>query len=122
MITQDEFVNYLVTARAYVQHSITALDGDMEGTPVTILEASAAGIPVISTRHAGIPDVIVDGETGLLVEEHDVEGMSKQMLMVLEDKGFANKLGANGKLFISKNFSREKNLSMLAQTIQNSIS
>src|SRR5258707_11809281 len=47
-------------------------------SPVGIVEAGATGLPVISTRHAGIPDVVVDGETGLLVEERDVEGMAQQ--------------------------------------------
>lgn len=121
VIPHDEFVHYLSVARAYVQHSITALDGDMEGTPVSVLEASAAGIPVISTRHAGIPDVIIDGETGLLVDEHDVAGMSKQMLKVLEDRNFAKKLGANGKLFVSENFSREKHLSIISRIVKDVI-
>lgn len=121
VITHDEFENYLKVARAYVQHSITSLDGDMEGTPVSVMEASAAGVPVISTRHAGIPDVIIDGETGLLVDEHDVEGMSKHMLRVLEDKKFAEKLGASGKLFISENFSREKHLDLISQAIRKSL-
>ena len=119
VITHNELANYLSIARAYVQHSITAMDGDMEGTPVSIIEASAAGIPVISTRHAGIPDVIKDGETGLLVDEHDVEGMSKCMIKVLEEKEYAKELGAKGKLFISNNFSREKNLHLMAQMIKN---
>jgi colanic acid/amylovoran biosynthesis glycosyltransferase len=120
VISPDEFAAYLTVACAYVQHSITALDGDMEGTPVSVMEASAAGIPVISTHHAGIPDVIIEGETGLLMDEHDVEGMSKHMLRVLEDKEFAKKLGASGKRFISENFSREKHLGLISQAIRNS--
>jgi colanic acid/amylovoran biosynthesis glycosyltransferase len=120
VITPDEFAAYLTAACAYVQHSITALDGDMEGTPVSVMEASAAGVPVISTRHAGIPDVIIEGETGLLVDEHDVEGMSKHMLKILEDIEFAKNLGARGKRFISENFSREKHLGLISQVIRNS--
>ena len=59
----------------FVQHSVTARDGDSEGTPVAVLEAGAAGLPVVSTRHAGIPEVVIPGETGFLVEERDVAGM-----------------------------------------------
>src|SRR5690606_9989960 len=76
IIAPEKFRHLLTESRGLVQHSITAESGDMEGTPVAVLEASAAGIPVISTFHAGIPDVIKNGETGLLCEEHDVYGMA----------------------------------------------
>ncbi|MBN8575260.1 MAG: glycosyltransferase [Candidatus Kapabacteria bacterium] len=122
VITLEEFSEYLSVARAYVQHSITAMDGDMEGTPVAILEASAAGVPVISTRHAGIPDVVVDGETGFLVDEHDVLGMSKHMLNVLENEQLARKVGANGRTFVGKNFNREAHLEMIARTVEDAVS
>ncbi|NWG34535.1 MAG: glycosyltransferase [Chloroflexi bacterium] len=121
VISRDEFIRHLRIARAYVQHSITALDGDMEGTPVSILEASAAGVPVISTRHAGIPEVIRDGETGLLVDEHDVEGMSRHMLRLLEDRRYAKTLGSRGKAFIAENFNLDRHLSSISQTIVHSL-
>ena len=44
------------------------------------LEAGAAGLPIVATRHAGIPDVVIQGETGFLVDEHDVDGMAQRML------------------------------------------
>ncbi len=51
--------------------SVTARDGDQEGIPVVLMEAMACGIPVIATRHSGIPELVVDDETGLLVPERD---------------------------------------------------
>src|SRR6266850_2559879 len=62
------------SARCFVQHSMEAANGDCEGTPVGILEAGASGLPVVSTRHAGIPDVVIEGETGFLSAEKDVSG------------------------------------------------
>ena len=121
VITLEQFSEYLTVARAYVQHSVTALDGDMEGTPVAILEASAAGVPVISTRHAGISDVVVDGETGFLVDEHDVMGMSKYMMDVLEDEHLAREIGASGRTFVMENFSREAHLGVIAQAIKDAV-
>lgn len=121
VITLEKFSEYLSVARAYVQHSVTAMDGDMEGTPVAILEASAAGVPVISTRHAGIPDVVVDGQTGFLVDEHDVIGMSKYMLAVLEDEELARKIGANGKTFVIENFNRAAHLGVIARAVKDAV-
>jgi glycosyltransferase involved in cell wall biosynthesis len=97
----------------FVQHSITALDGDMEGTPVAVLEASAAGIPVISTKHAGIPDVIQHEKTGLLVNEHDVKKMSEYMMLLLDDKDYAKSLGKKGREYIQSNFSMKQHIDIL---------
>lgn len=113
----DDFRNCLETCVAFVQHSVTALNGDTEGTPVAILEASAAGVPVISTKHAGIPDVIIDGETGLLVEEHDIDGMAHAMKKILSDIPFAKSMGNAGKLRIQREFTMEKYISKLSQVI-----
>jgi glycosyltransferase involved in cell wall biosynthesis len=118
-ITPEHVKNYLIESLAFVQHSVTAENGDMEGTPVAILEASAAGLPVISTKHAGIPDVIVHEETGLLVEEHDVEGMAENMLKVLNDIEYAKKLGTAGKQRIKDHFTMEKHISVIQNLIEN---
>jgi glycosyltransferase involved in cell wall biosynthesis len=118
VLNRPEFIDYLRQARAYIQHSITADNGDMEGTPVAILEASAAGLPVVSTRHAGIPCVIKDGETGLLVEEHDVNGMAEEILKVMVDRNYSVKLGAAGKEFIRNNFSMSKHINLLTDVIK----
>lgn len=103
---------------AFVQHSVVAEDGDSEGTPVAVLEAQAAGLPVISTFHAGIPDVIINGETGLLVEENDVAGMAKNMIRILKEKSLAPLLGDAGRKRISENFTMEKHLAILKKEIE----
>ncbi len=121
VLTPLEFQAHLKEACAFVQHSITAYDGDMEGTPVAVLEASAAGLPVISTFHAGIPDVIIDGETGLLCEEHDVDGMAKNMIKILDNFGLAKRMGAAGKKRIKENFSMEKHLGILSEVVQKAV-
>ncbi|MHA6325748.1 glycosyltransferase [Roseivivax sp. CAU 1753] len=61
----------LATTEFFLQHSVTARDGNTEGLPTAIQEAMAAGCITVSTRHAGIPEAIDEGETGYLVDEHD---------------------------------------------------
>lgn len=121
IISSEEYRAYLEESLAFVQHSITAEDGDSEGTPVAILEASAAGLPVISTKHAGIPDVIVHEKTGLLVEEHDVDGMAENMIRLLRDIKMAKEMGREGKLNIKENFNMDKHIETLNTVIKNSI-
>lgn len=116
-ITPSEYINYLTESVAYVQHSIEAVDGDMEGTPVSVLEASAAGLPVVSTLHAGIPDVIVPQKTGLLSPELDYMSMANNMIWVIENREKAIQMGKNGKEHIANNFSFEKHINGLAEII-----
>ena len=94
-------------ALAFVQHSVIADSGDSEGTPVAVLEAQASALPVISTFHAGIPDVVINEETGILIEERDVFGMKEAMKRVLLDKELAKRLGTNGRKRTKENFSME---------------
>ncbi|MNQ18420.1 GDP-mannose-dependent alpha-(1-6)-phosphatidylinositol monomannoside mannosyltransferase [compost metagenome] len=121
VFSKEDFLYYLENSLAFVQHSITAINGDQEGTPVAILEASSAGLPIIATFHAGIPDVIINGETGLLVNEHDVEAMTQKMIMLLENKGLAIQLGKKGKDNIQSNFSQEKHLKVLNDLVDKAI-
>lgn len=69
----------------FIQHSVTTTDGDREGWPVSIAEAAAVGLPVVSTRHAGIPEQIVEGRGGHLVDEGDVPGMARAMTSLAAD-------------------------------------
>ncbi|TDW47145.1 glycosyltransferase involved in cell wall biosynthesis [Flavobacterium sp. 270] len=121
IIDRNQFLNYLQKALAFVQHSITAINGDQEGTPVAILEASAAGLPVISTMHAGIPDVIIDNHTGFLIEEHDVDAMAEKMKILLENKDLAEQFGNNGKEHIKNNFTLKKHLDVIDDLIKKAI-
>lgn len=66
--TQEEVARALAECDAFVLPSIVADDGQMEGIPVALMEALASGIPVIATRLSGIPELVVDGRTGTLVE------------------------------------------------------
>jgi colanic acid/amylovoran biosynthesis glycosyltransferase len=89
----DSLTNLFAEADIYIQPSITAKDGDKEGIPGTLVEAMAAGLPVISTNHSGIPSIVVDESTGILVNEWDIEAMKKAILMLANDPELRGKLG-----------------------------
>jgi colanic acid/amylovoran biosynthesis glycosyltransferase len=100
-------------ARLFAQHSIEAASGDSEGTPVSVLEAGASGLPVVSTRHGGIPDVVLDEETGMLVEEGDIEGMARRMLRLLRDPALAARLGGEARRRVRAHFSASHSMERL---------
>lgn len=108
-------------ALAFVQHSVTAANGDMEGTPVGILEASASGLPVISTLHAGIPDVVIDGQTGLLSSENNTRAMTENMERIASDRKLAARMGEAGRNNIRRNFSIERHIAVLDSLIDKAI-
>ena len=120
-LERKDIINELKTAFLFVQHSIVAYNGDSEGTPVGIIEAMAAGLPVVSTRHAGIPDVVVENETGFLVHEGDVDAMAAYMIRLIEDRNLAQNMGEKGKYRIARHFTLEKHLETLNQLIENII-
>ncbi len=80
------------TALALVQHSATTTEGEKEGTPVTIIEAMASGLPVVATCHAGIQDIIVHGQTGLLCPEFDIAEMATQMVSLVNQRATAKEI------------------------------
>lgn len=120
-ISQQEYAVLLGESIAYIQHSIEANDGDMEGTPVAILEGSMAGLPVISTKHAGIPDVIIDNETGLLCEEKDYMAMAENLSWIIENKDKAMQMGGKGKQRCLENYTIDSHISGLTKIIKSAI-
>jgi colanic acid/amylovoran biosynthesis glycosyltransferase len=107
-------------ARAFVQHSVEAPSGDSEGLPVGILEAGASGLPVISTRHAGIPEAVIEGETGILVDEGDVAGMGRAMTRLLQDGELAARLGSAGQDHVRRHFALDRRIAILGDILAGS--
>jgi glycosyltransferase involved in cell wall biosynthesis len=95
--TPEGVVAQMQRARAYVQHSVFAPNGDSEGTAISILEAAACGLPVVSTRHAGIKESVIEGVTGFLVDEGDRRRMAEYMVKLLQDPELAGNMGQAGR-------------------------
>jgi glycosyltransferase involved in cell wall biosynthesis len=102
---------------AFVQHSITLEGGVTEGAPVAVMEAQASALPVITSDSGGIPDLVVNNETGFLVNEQDVEEMANCMIKVLEDRKLAAHLGQRGRERMKNYFSREKHLQQIEEAV-----
>lgn len=103
----------MVDSIGFLQHSIVAADGNSEGAPVGIIEASAAGLPVVSTLHAGIPDVIINNETGLLVNEHDVDAMGERIFNLIQDKTYAQAMGQKSRQRIREKFTMKRHIDLI---------
>lgn len=78
--------------------SVTSKDGDTEGgAPVSLIEMSASGMPVVSTWHCDIPEVVEDGVTGLLVKERDVDGLVNALETLINNPDKWNNFGCSGR-------------------------
>ena len=86
--SQDVVRDYIGRARVLCNPSVTAATGDSEGFGMVFAEAQAMGTPVVSTRHGGISEAVVHGETGLLAEERDVVGLAHNIQRFLTDDTF----------------------------------
>ncbi len=119
--TPAEIRELMEHSRAFVQHSVTAANGDSEGTPVTVLEASSSGLPVVSTKHAGIKEAVVDGVTGYLVAEYDIEGMAQRMTELAESPELAVKMGKAGREHMIANYNTDDRIAFLDSIIQQNL-
>ncbi len=119
--SKDFIIDLFKKSFAFVQHSVRAADGDSEGTPVSILEAMLAGLPVLSTRHAGIKDVVVEKESGLLVDEGDWESMGDNMIALMEDRKIAQIMGTSGKKRVEENFTLNHHLETVWSVVYRNI-
>jgi glycosyltransferase involved in cell wall biosynthesis len=81
------------SASLHASPSCTAANGDGEGLPNVVVEAAASGLPVIATCHAGIPEAVRDGETGLLVPEASVGPLGEALLRLLGNAGMQRAFG-----------------------------
>jgi glycosyltransferase involved in cell wall biosynthesis len=115
----EEVYQEMKNARVFVQHSLTTpLHGDREGTPVSVREAMACGLPVVSTKHAGIEEVITTGVDGILVEEYDYMAMAVEMIRVCKNDELVAVLGRNASETIRNNPLVKNNTENLVRIIK----
>jgi glycosyltransferase involved in cell wall biosynthesis len=102
----DELPAFYGAADVFVGPSIVAEDGDVEGLPVSIMEAMASGCPVVATDVGGISELVVNGETGLLVAQADSRAIAGAVLSSLGDASLTCRITERGRACIRERFNQ----------------
>jgi len=105
---QEEIVELFNYADVFLAPSVTSKDGDIEGIPVVIMEAMARGLPVLSTYHAGIPELVQHGISGFLVPERDPDALAEKLEYLIENQNLWAKMGRAGRDFIERHHDIDK--------------
>jgi len=95
--------------------SVIASDGDSEGLPTVLLEAQAMEVPIVATRHSGIPEGVQEGVTAELVDERDVRGLAESLRGFLSAAEKAESFGRAGRRFVAENFDLRKQVAGLEE-------
>jgi glycosyltransferase involved in cell wall biosynthesis len=104
-VPQEELVRYYSMADVFVLPSVITDEGETEGFGVVLLEAMACGVPVIGSAIGGIPDIIEDGETGLLAQQKNPGDLAEKINRALADKELHQRLSRRGHDFVKERFS-----------------
>ena len=114
-MNQDEVVAELGRSHIFLAPSVTCGNGDQEGIPVAIMEAMAMGMPVISTHHSGIPELVDDGTSGFLVPERDPEALAVKLVQLAKHPDLWIEMGKAGRQKVEADFNIEQLNRKLAQ-------
>ena len=116
---RQEVIEILNQADIMLAPSVTSKNGDMEGIPVGIMEAMAVGLPVVSTYHSGIPELIEDGVSGFLVPERNVEALTQKLDYMIHYSEICEKISVVGRRYVEKFYDVNKLNTQLVDTYQN---
>jgi len=105
-------------AAAFVLPCIVTAEGDRDGIPNVILEAMAAAVPVVSTPVSGIPEVLRDGDTGLVVPEGDATAIADAVERLLDDPALGARLGTAARAFVTDEFDLTRNINRLVERFE----
>lgn len=121
VVSHEQVKKLMTESFCFVQHSVVAENGDSEGSPVGIIEAAAAGLPIVATTHAGIIETVLNGKTGFLVNELDKDEMSNKMIALFQDRQLARRMAIAGKNHVYDNFNIEKHIRTLDSLVSKAL-
>jgi colanic acid/amylovoran biosynthesis glycosyltransferase len=105
---QKEIVEILDNSHIFVAPSVTAADGNQDAPVNTLKEAMAMGLPVISTIHGGIPELVQDGVSGFLVKERDADGIAQKLTYLIQHSENWEKMGKAGRARVEDKYDMNK--------------
>lgn len=116
--TESEVRAQLAQTSVFALACVTEHDGGMDNLPTVIMEAMAAGLPVVSTPLAGVPEMVVEGKTGFLVPERNPEALAQALTKILADPSTARQLGAAGKALAQERFALQTTTQQLKKLLK----
>jgi len=108
-------------ADIFLHPSITLAGGDGEGIPVSIMEAQAMGLPVVSTHHTGIPEVVIHGKTGFLSPEKDIDSLAENLKTLLRNPDLRKEMGVEGRKQIELKNNHHTEMILLSELFKQSL-
>jgi colanic acid/amylovoran biosynthesis glycosyltransferase len=114
---RERIAQLLQDADVLVAPSVPTSDGRREGIPVVLIEAMSSGVPVIASNLSGIPELVVDGETGLLTPPRDVDALTNAIERYYHNPVLRKRLGHSGRRKVAEEFDLYKNAARLIQQI-----
>lgn len=114
-LAEPDVGRMLGAADLFVLPSVITRDGFMEGIPVALMEALAAGVPVVATRLSGVPELVVDGVTGVLAASGDPAALASALEAVLEDPQGARRRAVAGRQLVERDFDVRASAQRMAQ-------
>jgi len=115
---QEEVRELLRDTDILLAPSVTGRDGNQEGIPVVLMEAMAQGIPVITTRHSGIPELVQDGESGFLVPERDAGALQEKLEYLIKHPETWSEMGRKGRSYVEEHYDLNKQNDRLVEIYQ----
>ncbi len=112
---EDEVAQLMGDCDLFVLPSRIAASGRMEGVPVVLMEAMASGAPVVATRLSGIPELVIDGDTGRLAEQGDAADLARQIAATLADPESATRMARAGRQHVENEFDVRRSAAQLAE-------
>jgi glycosyltransferase involved in cell wall biosynthesis len=120
-MTSDAVVAELAASDVLVAPSVPTRGGKREGIPVVLMEAMATGLPVVASRLSGIPELVTDGVSGLLVPAGDEAALADALATLAKDPTLRARLGAAGRETVLRDFDVDRNAALLADRIRRSL-
>ena len=121
-LTREEVSALLQQADVLATPSVPTSNGRREGIPVVLMEAMSSGVPAVASRISGIPELVVDGETGLLVPAGDPLALAKALERLYGDRQLRYRLSRNGRLKVINEFDLYENAAVLARRFHTEVS